>query len=156
MSSLRPGDIAPQIETTTHDGQPFSLAALRGQYVVIYFYPRASTPVCTLETRMFRDRSEELARLGATVVGVSTDENDAQCAFANKQSVSFPLLADHDERITRAFGVKWPLLGRAMRVTFVLDRKGQIAERIHHELSAERHVEGSIAAIERLRAAEPR
>jgi peroxiredoxin len=152
MTSLKPGDLAPPIDARTHDGNPFSLAALRGQLVVIYFYPRANTPVCTAETRLFRDRSEELARLGASIVGVSTDENEAQCAFAIKQGVSFPLLADHDERITRAYGVKWPLLGRAMRVTFVIDREGRIAERIHHELSAERHVEGAIAAIERLRA----
>lgn len=152
MPSLKPGDLAPPIEARTHDDQAFSLAALRGRFVVIYFYPRAFTPVCTIETRLFRDRSEELASLGASVVGVSTDEADAQCEFANKQGVQFPLLADHDERITRAYGVKWPLLGRAMRVTFVIDREGRIAERIHHELSADRHVEGAIKAVERMRA----
>jgi peroxiredoxin len=155
MASLKVGDLAPAIDASTHDGKPFRLEALRGQLVVIYFYPRAFTPVCTVETRMFRDRHDEIARLGAQIVGVSTDAQDTQCEFAERESVQFPLLADHDQKIARAYEVKWPLLNRAQRVTFVIDRQGKIAARIHHELSADRHVKGVIEELTRLSASEP-
>ena len=155
MASLKVGDVAPPIVASTHDGKPFRLDALRGQPVVIYFYPRAFTPVCTVETRMFRDRHDEIARYGAQVVGVSTDAQDTQCEFAQRESVQFPLIADPDQKIARDYRVKWPLLGRAQRVTFVIDRQGKIAARIHHELSAERHVKGVLEELTRLSASEP-
>ena len=155
MASLKVGDLAPPIVASTHDGKPFRLDALRGQLVVIYFYPRAFTPVCTIETRMFRDRHDEIARLGAQIVGVSTDAQDTQCEFAARESLPFPLIADHDQKISRAYDVKWPLLNRAQRVTFVIDRQGRIAARIHHELSAERHVKGVIGELTRLGASAP-
>jgi peroxiredoxin len=155
MASLKVGDLAPSIDASTHDGKPFRLDALRGQLVVVYFYPRAGTPLCTTETRMFRDRHDEIASLGAQIVGISTDAQDAQCEFARAESVQFPLLADHDQKVARAYEVKWPLLGRAQRVTFVIDRQGKIAARIHHELSADRHVKGVIEVLTRLGANAP-
>lgn len=151
MASLKVGDLAPSIETVAHDGNAFRLDTLRGQAVVLYFYPRAFTPVCTIETRRFRDRSDEIATLGASIVGVSTDEQQAQCDFATKERVSFPLLPDADEKICRAYGVKWPLLSRAQRVTFVIDREGRIAARFHHELSADHHVDRVIETLTALR-----
>lgn len=150
MASLKVGDVAPSIVASTHDGKPFQLDALRGQLVVIYFYPRAFTPLCTAETRMFRDKHDEIARLGAQIVGVSTDAQDTQCEFAERESVQFPLLADPEQKIARDYDVKWPLLGRAQRVTFVIDRQGKIVARIHHELSADRHVKGVIEELTRL------
>lgn len=150
MASLKIGDVAPPIVATTHDGRPFRLEALRGRPVVIYFYPRAFTAVCTVETRLFRDRHDAIARLGASIVGVSTDAQATQCEFAEKEGVPFPLLADPDQAIARAYGVKWPLLKVAQRVTFVLDAEGRVAARIHHELSADRHVKGVLEALARL------
>lgn len=155
MTSLKVGNLAPAIEAITHEGKPFRLDALRGQLVVLFFYPRAGTPVCTAETRRFRDRNDEITQLGASVVGVSTDGQQAQCDFATQERVSFPLLVDQDERVCRAYGVKWPLLSRAQRVTFVIDREGLIAARFHHELSAEHHIQGVIDTLKALSAAAP-
>ena len=155
MASLKLGDLAPPIVATTHDGKSFRLDSLRGQLVVIYFYPRAFTNVCTVETRMFRDRHDEIGRMGASIVGVSTDAQATQCEFAEKEGVPFPLLADPDQTIARAYGVKWPLLKIAQRVTFVLDKQGRVTARIHHELSADRHVKGVIEELKRLGATAP-
>ena len=150
MPSLKIGDLAPAIVGTTHDGKPFRLDALRGQNVVVYFYPAAFTPVCTVETRKFRDRADEIAKLGGTILGVSSDSQDTQCKFAEKEGVKFPMVADLDRSIAAAYGIKWPLIPRAQRVTFVLDKEGRVAARIHHELSAESHVAGAIEALKKL------
>lgn len=150
MPSLQIGDLAPAIVGTTHDGAPFRLDALRGQNVVIYFYPAAFTPVCTIETRKFRDRKDEIAQLDGTIVGISSDTQDTQCEFAQKEGVTFPMVADRDRSIAAAYGVKWPLLPRVQRVTFVLDKAGKVAGKIHHELSAERHVAGVIEILKKM------
>lgn len=150
MPSLNVGDLAPPIVATTHDGKPFRLDALRGQMVVIYFYPAAFTPVCTIETRKFRDRYEEIQQLGGTIVGISSDAQDTQCEFAQKESVQFPMVADRDRTIAGAYGVKWPILPRVQRVTFVIDRQGRVAARMHHELSAEKHVAGAVDVLKKL------
>lgn len=150
MASLNIGDVAPPIVSTTHDGKSFRLDALLGQLVVIYFYPAAFTPVCTIETRKFRDRYDEIAKLGGTIVGISSDAQDTQCEFAQKENVQFPMVADRDRSIAGAYGVKWPILPRVQRVTFVLDRQGRVAARIHHELSAEKHVAGAVEVLKKL------
>ena len=150
MPSLKLGDLAPPIVGTTHDGKPFRLDSLRGQNVVIYFYPAAFTPVCTIETRKFRDRQDEIAKLGGTIVGISSDSQGTQCEFAQKERVQFPMVADADRSIATAYGIKWPLLPRAQRVTFVLDKEGRVVGRIHHELSAERHVAGAIEVLQKM------
>jgi peroxiredoxin Q/BCP len=150
MPSLKIGDLAPPIVGTTHDGKPFRLEALRGQNVVIYFYPAAFTPLCTIETRKFRDRQEEIAKLGGTIVGVSGDSQDTQCEFAQKEGVQFPMVADPKRALASAYDIKWPLLPRAQRVTFVIDKAGRVAGRIHHELSADRHVAGAIEVLQKL------
>jgi peroxiredoxin Q/BCP len=155
MASLKVGDLAPSIVGTTHDGNPFRLDALLGKLVVIYFYPAAFTPVCTIETRKFRDRYAEIEKLGGTVVGISTDSQDTQCEFAQKEGVQFPMVADRDRSIATAYGVKWPLLPRVQRVTFVLDRQGRVAARMHHEISAEKHVAGAVEVLQKLAGATP-
>jgi peroxiredoxin len=141
MASLRVGDAAPELAATAHDGTDVSLAAFRGKWWVLYFYPRSFTPGCTVESKAFRDRGSEIRALGATIVGVSIDETDTQCRFAEHHALGFPLVADANAHITRAWGVKRPLMNTAKRVTFVIDPEGRIAARFHHELRFEKHVD---------------
>lgn len=141
MSKLQPGDAAPDLSATAHDGTPVNLAAFRGKWLVLYFYPRSFTAGCTVESKEFRDRGDEIRALGATIVGISIDELDTQCRFAEHHRLGFPLVADRDGRITRAFGVKRPLMETAKRVTFVIDPRGRIAARFHHELRFTKHVD---------------
>jgi peroxiredoxin len=135
------GAVAPEFEGESSDGRRVRLMDLRGKAVVLYFFPKAFTPICTVETRRFRDNYADLTALGAEVIGVSTDELHVQCEFGRKQSVNFPLLADADRRIAGAYGVLWPLVPRARRVTFVIGEDGVIELVAWHEFQVSKHLD---------------
>lgn len=121
------GEPAPDFDAPTQDGTPLKLSSLRGAPVVLYFYPQADTPGCTVESKAFRDHYAELVAKHVHVVGVSTDTVDDQCAFAEKYQLPFPLVADHARTIAKEYGVLRPS-GRANRVTFFIDPKGVVAD----------------------------
>jgi peroxiredoxin Q/BCP len=121
------GEKAPEFDAPTHDGKSLTLASLRGHPVVLYFYPEADTPGCTRESKGLRDMYPELKAKNVEVVGVSTDTVGAQCDFAEKYGLPFPLLADHSAAVGTAYGVVKPG-GRARRVTFFIDADGKISE----------------------------
>ena len=121
--------------------------AHRDKWLVVYFYPRSFTTGCTIESKLFRDRYEEIQALGASVVGVSIDSLETQCRFADKYQLSFPVVPDPDGTITRAWGVKRALLDAAKRVTFVVDPSGKIAARFHHEIRVGKHIDSVVAFL---------
>ena len=136
MPRPQPGDPAPDFEGTTTDGAKVSLAGYRGKKLVMYFYPKDDTPGCTKQACSLRDHVAELAAKGASVLGVSTQDTESHQAFTKKFRLNFPLLADTDGRVGRAYGVLGgggllstlkASLGLADRVTFVIDEKGRIA-----------------------------
>lgn len=133
--------MAPDFEGDSSDGKRVRLADLRGGPVVLYFFPKAFTPVCTAETGRFRDNYADVTAFGAEIVGVSTDNLATQCEFARKQRVSFPLVADADRRISAAYGVLWPLIVRARRVTFVIGETGIIERVLWHEFQVSKHLD---------------
>ncbi|HWZ89970.1 MAG TPA: peroxiredoxin [Polyangiaceae bacterium] len=137
---LAVGDTAPDFSGTDQHGKAISLAALleRGK-LLIYFYPKDFTPVCTAQACTFRDASSELAALGANVVGVSGDSAESHARFAEKHSVPFWLLSDPDHRIIKAYGASW-LFGRIRRVSYVIGEGRRILGAFHHELSAAKHL----------------
>ncbi|MRG97285.1 peroxiredoxin family protein [Polyangium spumosum] len=139
MSSLKVGDQAPEIDAQTSAGSRFVLSRQEGLCTVIFFYPKAFTPICTMETAFFRDNYNELALAGANLIGVSTDAEDTQCKFARDSHLNFPLIADADKRIAKAYDVLWPVLGVAQRYTFVVSPEMRLEAIFHHELSAEKH-----------------
>ncbi len=137
---LRIGDPVPPIRAKSTAG-PVWLEALRGRIVVLYFFRKAFTRNCTVETRGFRDNYEELRALGAEVIGISCDEMPRQCEFAAAQSVSFPMIADPDRAISHAYDVLLPIIHISHRVTYVLDRNLKIAGRFKHEFQVSRHLD---------------
>jgi thioredoxin-dependent peroxiredoxin len=142
---LAAGDEAPRIEAVAHNGERVSLADYKGNPVVVYFYPKDDTPGCTAEAHGFRDDHAELTKLGAVVIGVSTDDDASHRAFAEKHQLPFLLLPDTDHRIANAFGV--PLSnGRAKRVTFLIDAQGRVAK-VFPEVSPKAHAAEVRAAI---------
>jgi peroxiredoxin len=147
---LKIGDPLPDFEALATDGCSVRTAALKGKPVVLFFFPKAFTPGCTRETKGFRDEYPTLARRGVQIVGVSTDPLDAQCRFAEWAGVPFPLVADLDRTISKRFGVLWPVLGVAKRVTFVADVEGIIRHVFHHELRVDRHVADVKRAVDAL------
>lgn len=145
---LAAGDLAPTLEATDHRGARFSLdeARARGP-VVVYFYPHDFTLGCTREACMFRDAFADLDGLGATIVGISADDDESHRRFAARYRLPFGLIADPDHAIARRFGILRPFGLGASRVTFVIDRAGLVRAAIHSEISMSRHVADARAAI---------
>jgi peroxiredoxin Q/BCP len=121
------GEAAPDFTAAQQDGTPFQLSSLRGKPVVVFFFPRANSLGCTIETRAFADHFTELQGAGVSVVGVSVDPVAAQKAFASKCEVQFPLVADTDKSVAKAYGVLG-FLGFARRVTFFVGADGRVEE----------------------------
>ncbi len=149
---IQVGERAPEFSGLTGDGKRLALADFRGkQPVVLYFYPKDNTRVCTKEACMFRDHGAEIASAGGVVIGVSGDTAESHQRFSAAQGLGFPLLADRDATIAKAFGVA--RLGGWLppkRVTFVIDREGVVRRVITGELNANTHVDGALEALHEL------
>jgi peroxiredoxin Q/BCP len=145
---LKIGDPLPDFEAHSTDGCPIRSASLVGRPLVLFFFSRAFTPACVRETKAFRDAYPTLARRGVRILGVSTDPIDEQCRFAEWAGVPFPLIADTTGSVARRFGVLWPLVGIAKRVTFVADAGGVVRHVFRHELRVDRHVYDVRRAVE--------
>jgi len=152
---LNVGDAAPSWSGTTGEGKPLGQADFRGKPLVVFFYPKDNTPVCTKEACGFRDISGEIASLGAAVVGISNDGEASHQKFTADHRLGFPLVADTDGQDAKAFGVA--RLGGMLagwipvrRVTFVIDGEGTIRGVIESELSADKHTNGALDALRKL------
>jgi peroxiredoxin Q/BCP len=142
---LAPGDLAPDFTLPDQDGTPVTLSSLRGQKVVLYFYPAAMTPGCTTEACDFRDNLNSFAGGGVRVVGVSKDDPATLRQFAERDGLNFPLLSDTDLAVQQAYGA-WgekSLYGKtvtgAIRSTFVIDEEGRV-EKAMYNVKATGHV----------------
>jgi thioredoxin-dependent peroxiredoxin len=132
------GQAAPDFVAPDQDGKSFTLSSLRGSPVVLYFYPAADTPGCTIEAKGFQNYLEEFSAKKVRIVGVSTDDCPAQKAFANKYGLRFPLIADSKKEVATKYGVLKPS-GTARRVTFLIDPAGKVVEVVDSS-SADAHV----------------
>ena len=121
------GEPAPDFEAPTAVGHPLKLSSLRGRPVILYFYPQADTPGCTMESKGFRDIYAPLKAKKVEVVGVSVDDVADQHAFAGKYALPFPLIADTSKAVATAYGALRPG-GRARRVTFFIGADGKITD----------------------------
>ncbi len=124
---LAVGEPAPDFTAPTQSGASLTLSSLRGRPVLLYFFPKANTTGCTIETKGFADHYPEFQKAGFEVIGVSVDSVETQQGFAEKCRASFPLISDHDKSIARQYGVLG-LLGFAKRVTFFLGPDGRVSE----------------------------
>jgi thioredoxin-dependent peroxiredoxin len=131
---LEEGTKAPDFTLLADDGTKVKLSTLRGQPVVLYFYPKDDTPGCTKEACSFRDQKSALAKLGAKVFGVSADTLESHGKFRDKFKLNFPLLADVDHKVAERYGA-WReknMYGKKslgiQRSTFLIDRDGEIAK----------------------------
>ena len=143
---LSKGDAAPDFELQDADGKTWKLTDLRGQKVILYFYPADDTPGCTAQACDFRDSFRDLEAAGYLVLGVSPQGADSHHAFAGKYSLNFPLLIDEDHAVAERYGVwgeskfyKNVFLG-IKRSTFVIDEQGLIEE-AQYGVKAKGHVQ---------------
>lgn len=149
---LKEGSTAPAFKTKDANGETVNLKDLRGQKVVLYFYPKDDTPGCTKEACSFRDAFSRLKKGGITVLGVSPDSEASHKKFATKYKLPFTLLADTDRSVAEAYGV-WgekKFMGRTYmgvhRTTFLIDEKGKI-KKIFAKVKPEDHASEVLAAF---------
>ncbi len=134
MKTLKVGDQVPTFSAKDQDGNTINLSDYSGKKLVVFFYPKANTPGCTLEACNLRDNYAELQAQGYELLGVSADSQKRQSNFRNKFDFPFPLLADEDHTVINTFGVWGPkkFMGREYdgihRMTFVIDEKGAISK----------------------------
>ena len=124
------GAAAPDFRLQDQNNQWHELADYSGQWVVLYFYPKADTPGCTTEACEFRDNIFAYEDLGAAVIGVSLDDVESQAAFAEKYSLPFPLLSDAQQEVAERYGVltSFGAMTVASRQTFLINPQGQVAK----------------------------
>ncbi len=134
MTHLKPGDKAPDFKGTDQDGKSVSLNDFKGSKLVLYFYPKDSTPGCTSQACNLRDNYDILMKNGYKVLGVSADSEKSHQKFIEKNNLPFPLLSDTGKEVLKAYGVWGPkkFMGREFdgihRTTFVIDENGKITE----------------------------
>lgn len=148
---MRVGDPVPDVTLLLHDGRTVPLRELAaGRVVVLYFYPRDGTPLCTAQACAFRDAYEEFARLGALVIGVSSDSVERHQKFAQSQRLPFLLASDAEGTLRRALGVPrtWGIFPG--RVTYVIDRQGIVRHVFEAQWTARQHVEEALRAVRTL------
>lgn len=145
---LKIGDTAPDFALPSQTGDLIRLSSFRGrQNVVLYFYPKDNTPVCTREACAFRDGYHEFVSRDTAVIGVSGDSAQSHAAFAGRYNVTFPLLSDGDGALRRAYGVTKALGVLPARVTFVIDKEGIVREVFSALFQAEKHVQAALRAL---------
>jgi thioredoxin-dependent peroxiredoxin len=149
---LKEGDLAPDFRAHDERGQNVRLTSLRGQRVVLYFYPKDDTPGCTKEACSFRDQFQDFKDAGIRVLGVSLDSEESHQAFISKYNLPFTLLSDTDHSVSDAYGVygeqTWggkSFMG-VSRKTFLIDEEGKI-KKVFDKVNVEQHADEVIRAF---------
>ena len=148
MARLQVGDRAPDFSATAQDGSTIRMSDFVGQRgLVLFFYPKDGTPVCTREACSFRDSYEQFVDAGAEVVGVSSDSAESHRAFANRHKLSFPLICDTSGSLRKAFGVPSTLGVFPGRVTYVIDKEGIVRLIFSAQFASDEHVRQALKAV---------
>ncbi len=148
MSQIAVGNPAPDVTLSLHDGRTVRLSDYRGKRaVVVFFYPRDNTPVCTKEACAFRDAYSRFVDAGCEVIGVSCNSAESHGRFADRHGLPYPLATDADGSLQRAFGMK-PLLGFLPgRTTFVIDKDGVVRLVFSAIFASDEHVKKALEIL---------
>lgn len=145
MNTLKVGDTAPNFELLNQDNEIVKLSNFKGKKVIVYFYPKAMTPGCTIQAQGLRDSKSELDESNAVVLGISPDAVKRLPKFIEKESLNFTLLSDEDHSVAEAFGV-WGLkkfMGKEYdgihRITFIIDEDGKIVKVLNKFKTKDHH-----------------
>ena len=154
MTHLNIGDKAPNFTAKDQNGNTIQLSDYKGKKLVLFFYPKASTPGCTVEAKNLRDAYQDFLAKGYEILGVSADSPKRQQNFKTKNELPYPLLADEDKSVIEAYGVWGPkkFMGREYdgihRTTFVIDENGKI-ELIIPKVKTKEHAQQILAELEK-------
>jgi peroxiredoxin Q/BCP len=144
---LKPGDVAPDFKLPASTGNVLRLSNFRGRPVVLYFYPKDHTPICTRQACLFRDRYDLFQKAGAQVLGVSSDGTAAHQKFSTDYKLPFPLLSDEEGKVRKLYGATALFGLMPGRVTFVIDKEGLVRHVFPAQFSAARHIEEALNAL---------
>ena len=147
--ALKVGETASDFTLQSQDST-IRLSDLRGQYVVIYFYPKDDTPGCTVESCSFRDRYDEFKALDAVILGVSSDSPASHAAFAEKFALPFPLLADRGGQLRKLWRVPKTLGIMPGRVTYVIDKEGVVRHIFKSATNPRKHIDEALRVLREL------
>jgi peroxiredoxin Q/BCP len=153
--NIKPGDAMPPFSLTAQKGDgstvEVNLGVLRGAPFVLFYYPQADTPGCTLESKRFTELAGEFARLGAVVYGASGDALQAQYDFQCKYALSMPLLSDPEWAYRKLLGMPDGSLEMVSRITYVVDEEGIVRDVIGvPRIDADKHPDAALESLERL------
>lgn len=151
MPTIQAGDRAPDFAASSQSGQIVSLSEYLGKKaVVLYFYPKDESTICTKEACSFRDAFEDFVQAGAIVIGVSSDSAASHRTFADGHRLPFLLLSDEDGSLRRAYGVPKTMGIVPGRVTYVIDKEGVVRHVFNSQFSADRHVSEALKVVRQL------
>jgi len=148
---LEVGDKIPSFTLKDQNNNDYSIDSIVGkQALVIYFYPKDDTPGCTKEACSFRDEFETFTNLNAKVIGISSDDVESHKEFAKKYNLPFTILADTNKDVRKMFGVPKYLGMIAGRVTYIIDKKGEILYVFNSMTNAEKHINEALKVLKKL------
>jgi peroxiredoxin Q/BCP len=150
---IEPGKAAPAFHLADQTGEKHRLSQYKGQWVVLYFYPKDNTPGCTTQACGFRDAEKAIADHGAVVLGISPDDETSKAKFAGKYDLNFPILADEGAKVCRKYGV-WQeksMYGKkymgVVRTTYLIDPQGKVRQRFD-KVKVKGHTEAILDALD--------
>jgi peroxiredoxin Q/BCP len=150
-STPETGKPAPDFSLKDQNGVNHTLSDYRGQWVLVYFYPKDDTPGCTAEACTFRDRYKDFRESSIKVLGISTDDVKSHQKFAEKYNLPFSLLADTTGKVIRLYNVKQPVVNMAKRQSFLIDPQGFI-KKIYEKVTPSDHPEEILKDLKRFQA----
>jgi peroxiredoxin Q/BCP len=146
--TLQVGDQAPDFTLPNQNGETTTLSSFRGQStVVLYFYPKDDTPGCTVESCTFRDSYEAFKDAGAEVIGISSDSPESHQKFAQKHNLPFTLVSDTNSSMRKAYGVPSTLGLLPGRVTYIIDREGNIRHIFNSQFNPKAHIDEALKVL---------
>ncbi len=152
MASLEIGDPAPDFSATTHDGKRIQLSDFRGKSgMVLFFYPKDGTSLCTQEACAFRDSYEKFIKAGVEVIGVSGDTEERHRDFIRQHKLSFPLISDADGSLRKVFAVQKTMGILPGRVTYVIDKESIVRQIFSAQFASDEHVQQALMAVKGLK-----
>lgn len=148
-TGLKEGDKLPTFKLKNQEGKEYSINEVLGKKnIVIYFYPKDETTVCTKEACSFRDSYEDFKELGCEVIGISSDDVESHKNFAENHNLPFILLSDENQEVRKLFGVPSDMFGMLPgRYTYVVNKKGKIILIFNSALNAQKHIDEALKIL---------
>jgi peroxiredoxin Q/BCP len=149
-TQIKVGDQAPDFSIPDQNGKMIQLSNFKGKPIVLYFYPKDETPGCTKEACSFRDAYEDFKKVGAEVIGISSDDAQSHKNFAAHHRLPFVLLSDEGGKVRKEFGVPSSLGFLPGRVTYVIDGKGVVRNIFSSQINIQKHISEALEVIKKM------